>query len=143
MQKERKYFRREGVVIKYTGLTMPIELQRLPLPALAAMPAVPGGFEPFRRIINLKIVDLNHPKNKLNKFKPALVVRIRFTDADLAQAAAKGKPLSLGFWDGTKWVRLEPPTYPFHLVHKPTKKFAGWGVLILDRWGDPPKAWGT
>ncbi len=143
MSNGRKYFRTEGVVVLHPALGKPYEVQGLPMPSKASLPAVAGGFDPFRLVINFKVVDHDHPRKTSHTFKPPMEVRVRFTDDDLQQAAARGKPLRLGYWDGTKWEYFTPAAHDFKLKRKRHKKLAGWGYVKLSTWGDPPKGWGT
>jgi hypothetical protein len=139
----RKYFRTEGVVVKHPGIGKSLVVQRIPGFTLIGKPPVPGGFVPFRAVIDLNVVDAANLPKKVNKFSPPIEVKVRFTPADLAQAAALGKPLSLGYWDGTQWVRCTPATHGFSLITKTSGKYAGWGIVKFDGWGDPGKGWGT
>jgi hypothetical protein len=139
----RKYFRKEGVVVKHPGLNQTIKVERLPILALGTMKAVTGGFKPFRPVINLKVVDAAHPGREVAEFEPPIELRVRYDEEDLAQAKKEGKDLWLGFWDGKEWIRFTNEKHQFELVPDRYKKLVGWGVVRISRWADPTKAWGT
>jgi hypothetical protein len=139
----RKEFRKEGVIVKIPGRVSPVQAVRLALPAIETMPAAPGGFQPFRLVINLKVVDAAQPDTEVAVFAPPIEVRVRYTASDLEKAAAAGKPLCLGFWDGKQWIRFTPEKHQFHLESGASPQAGGWGVVSISHWGDPTKAWGT
>ncbi|NJD59151.1 MAG: hypothetical protein C3F13_02130 [Anaerolineales bacterium] len=140
----RKYFRTEGVVVKHPDIDTTLEVQRIPSFTLDGKPVVPDGFEPFRPVIDLNVVKIASPATKVNRFTPPIEVKVRFTPADLAAAEARGKSLCLGYWDGTAWIRCTPPAVRgFQMIYEPRGKYAGWGIVTFDGWGDPGKAWGT
>ena len=139
----RKEFRTEGVILKFPGQARPVQAQRLALPTLESLPVVPGGFRPFRMVINLRLVDAAQPDSEVSVFDPPIEVRVRYTAADLARAEAAGRPLSLGFWDGKQWIRFTPEKHQFHLVSGTSPGAGGWGVVNVSHWGDPAHAWGT
>jgi hypothetical protein len=136
----RKYFRTEGVVVKHPGIGTTIEVQRIPGFSLTGKPTVAGGFVPIWPVIDLNVVDASNPTKKVNKFSPPIEVKVRF---DPAQANALGKSLSLGYWDGTEWIRCTPATHGFTLIIETSGKYAGWGIVKFNAWGDPGMAWGT
>lgn len=138
-----KEFRKEGVILKIPGQARSVQVQRLELPALESMPPVPGGFQPFRAVINLKVVDASQPESEVAVFDPPIEVRVLYTASDLKKAAKIGKPLSLGFWDGTQWIRCTPGKHQFHLEPGASPEAGGWGVVNISHWGDPTKGWGT
>jgi hypothetical protein len=107
------------------------------------MPTVPGGFHPFRLVINLKLVYAAQPDSEVSVFDPPIEVRVRYTAADLASAEAAGGLLCLGFWDSTQWIRFTPEKHQFRLESGASPKAGGWGVVSISHWGDPTKAWGT
>lgn len=139
----RKWFRTEGVVVNYPGLSKAVTMERLKLPALGALPTVKGGFKPFRLVINFKVMDATTQGKIVSDFEPPIEVRFRYTYDDLAMAEKEGKPLSLGDWDGKKWIRYTPETHGLKMVPDPNKKYAGWGIIRVSHWEDPPQAWGT
>lgn len=139
----RKEFRKESVIVKIPGQTSPVQVQRLALPPIESMPAVPGGFHPFRLVINLKLVHAAQPDSEVSVFDPPIEVRVRYTATDLASAEAAGGLLCLGFWDGTQWIRFTPEKHQFRLESGASPEAGGWGVVSISHWGDPTKAWGT
>ena len=139
----RKEFRKEGVIMKIPGQARLIQAQRLDLPPIESMPVVPGGFHPFRLVINLKVVDAAQPDSEISVFDPPIEVRVRYTASDLENAMAAGRPLCLGFWDGKQWIRFTPEKHQFRLEAGASQKAGGWGVVSISHWGDPIKAWGT
>jgi hypothetical protein len=139
----RKEFRNEGVIVKIPSRIRAVQVQRLGLQQIETMPAVPGGFRPFRVVINLKVVDVTQPEKEVSVFDPPIEVRVRYTPSDLKKAAEVGKPLSLGFWDGKQWIRFTPEKHQFRLEPGAKPEAGGWGVVSIARWGDPTHAWGT
>jgi hypothetical protein len=109
---------------------------------MGSMPPIPGGFQPFRLVINLKLVDAAQPDSEVSVFDPPIEVRVRYTAADVAAAEAAGGRLCLGFWDGKQWIRFTPEKHQFRLEPGASPE-AGWGVVSVSHWGDPTKAWGT
>jgi hypothetical protein len=143
MSNGRKYFRKEAVLVLHPSLGRPYDVVRPAMPDMASMPTVKGGFNPFRLVINLKVIDPAHPDKKTNTFTPPLEVRVRYTDADEQEAKRRGMPLRLGYWDGAKWQYFTLEGHAFKLKRKRYKQYVGWGIVKLSEWGDPPKAWGT
>ena len=139
----RKEFRKEGAIVKIPARAQPVQVVRLALPTIESMPAVLGGFHPFRLVINLKVVDAAQPDSEVSVFDPPIEVRIRYTASDLKSAAAVGRPLCLGFWDGKQWIRFTPEKHQFRLEYGASPEAGGWGVVSISHWGDPTKAWGT
>lgn len=138
-----KEFRREGVTVTIPGRVRPIQVERLALPTLESMPVVRGGFQPFRVVINLRLVDAAQPDRELSMFDPPIEIRVRYTTSDLENAAAVGRPLCLGFWDGKQWIRFTPEKHQFHLKPAALPEDGGWGIVNISHWGDPTHAWGT
>jgi hypothetical protein len=139
----RKHFRKENVIVTIPARPRPVSVVRLDLPDEQSMRPVPGGFQPFRLVINLKVVDAAQPDSEVSVFDPPIEVRVHCTADDLARATAIGKPLSLGFWDGRQWIRFTPEKHQFHLEPEASPAKGGWGVVNISHWGDPTKAWGT
>lgn len=142
----RDEFREDGVIVAivtHPSQAKPIRAQRLDMPKEETMPSVPGGFKPFRLVINLKMVYADRPDVEVNTFDPPIEIRVKFKASDVEAAKAEGKPLSLGFWDGTQWIRFTLEKHQFHLEPASTPNGGGWGVVRISHWGDPPKAWGT
>ncbi len=138
-----KEFKSEGVIVKFPGQAKALKVQRLALPAMESLPAVPGGFHPFRLLINLRLVDAVQPDKEVSVFHPPIEIRVRYTASDLKRAAAAGGSLCLGFWDGTQWNRFTPEKHQFHLESDASPVVGGWGVVNISQWGDPINAWGT
>lgn len=138
----RKYFRKEAVVVKFPGQACPVQVERLGIPMGIPMKTAPGEFQPFRLVINLVMVDAAQPGNQVDVFDPPIEVRIRYTADDLAQAKEAGRTLSLGFWDGTQWIRFTPEKHQFRLKALSTPDAGGWGIVNISHWGDPTHAWG-
>ena len=139
----RKYFKNEAVVVKYQQQARPIIVNRLPLPDPKSMPTVSGGFQPFRMVINLKVVEAKPLNGIITHFDPPIEIRVRFTDADLNKAKASNATLALGYWDGIRWVRCTPGAHLYHLELERTGRYAGWAVIKISHWTDPTLAVGT
>jgi len=136
-------FTDEGVTLHVPGQDKEVIIQKLAMLPLESMPAKPGGFQPFRAVINLKVMDAAQPNRELAVFDPPIEVRVRYTHADMKKAQEIGKPLSLGFWDGTQWIRFTPEKHTFRLEAGPSPEAGGWGVVTISNWADPTKGWGT
>jgi len=132
------YCRMEDVNVKFPGQAGRISVQRLPMPA--DMPAVPGGFQPIRLVINLKLADTMQPGIDLLKFDPPIELHVRYTTADLAKVTKE--ELSLGFWDGKHWIRFTEKGHSFQLKHWEEAKGRGLAIVSISQWGDPPVAVG-
>jgi hypothetical protein len=139
----RMMFPEEEVVVNIPPRAKPIQALRLDLPKDIPMEPVPGGFRPFRLVINLKLVDAEQPDNEVLVFDPPIEVRVRYTAGDLAKAKSAGGPLSLGFWDGKQWIRFTREKHQFHLEPSNPPESGGWGVVNVSHWGDPTHSWGT
>jgi len=138
-----KDFPEEGVIVTIPEQVHPIEVQRIDLLAIEKMPSVRIGFYPFRLVINLKFVDPMHPEKELLDFDPRIMVRIRYTKDDYARAQAVRRPLCLGFWDGSRWIRCTASKHLFRFEYDTVPEDGGWGVIEVAHWGDPTQAWGT
>jgi len=134
---------KEGVIVNFPGQGKPIQVQKLDLPAIESMTTATGGFLPFRLVINLKLVDAEQPNTVVSVFDPPIEVRVRFKTSDLANAAKARKPLCLGFWDGTQWIRVTPKDHKYRPDPGPSPQAGGWGVFSISQWGDPTIAVGT
>lgn len=136
-------FTQEGVIVHVPSLTRSVRIQKLDLLPLEKMPAAPGGFQPFRVVINLKVVDAAQPESEMMEFEAPIEVRVRYTADDWKKAVSLHKPLSLGFWDGSQWIRFTPEKHQLRLESGPTPDAGGWGIIAISKWADPTHAWGT
>jgi hypothetical protein len=139
----RKYFRTERVIVKFPGQAKPVQAKRLALLPITSMPSLPGGFQPFRLVINFKLVEAEPPGNDVLEFMPPIEVHVHYSISDIKKAEEIGKPLSLGFWDGKQWIRFTPEKHQFRLVTKKSAEAGGDCIVKLSHWGDPPIAVGT
>lgn len=137
-----KYFRKEDVNVRFPKPNHTIKAKRLDM-LKTGMPAVSGGFKPFRLVINLKLEDSAQPGSNTLVFRQPVEFHIRYTAADLANARATGGSLSLAFWDGTHWIRFTPQLHQFRLERWEAAKGRGLCVVNVYQWGDPPIAVGT
>jgi hypothetical protein len=136
-------FPKEGVVVMVPVQAQPVTINQLQLPKLAAMPGVPGGFQPFRPVINLKVVLANQPDTTVTHFNPPITICVRYTPSDVDMAKTKSKDLSLGYWDGSTWIQCSAKTHYFYFLPDLDNADAGWGIIKIDQWNDPIPTWGT
>ena len=139
----RMIFPEEEVVVNIPPRAKPIQAIRLDIPRDIPMEPVPGGFRPFRHVINLKLVDASQPDIEVLVFDPPIEVRVRYNAGDLARAKEAGGDLCLGFWNGEQWIRFTDEKHQFHLEPSSPPESGGWGVAKVSHWGDPTHSWGT
>jgi hypothetical protein len=136
------WFWKHGVLVKVPIQKPDIKPKRLEIPAGIPMSATPGVFRPLRQVINLKIVEVNHPSTVVTKFTPSITIRVRYDQKDLNAAKNAGGDLSLGYWDGTHWNRFTA-THHFRLEGWSKKEEKGWATVEISSWADPTIALGT
>jgi len=133
----------EGVQVMVPPQDRPVHVVKLPLPFLEELPVpVPGGFEPFRPVINFDVV-YDDTGTSVQEFDPPIQIWVRYTSADFQNAANEDKPLSLGFCDESTCWRYTAEKHSFQLV--PDGKEppdGGLGVVLISSWGDPTQVWG-
>lgn len=134
---DRFYFRKNGVVVKVPPQAKLIKATRPDIPAGIPMKAAKGKFQPLRLVINLKMVEAGGAGAEVLKFNPPIVIRVRYYATDLANAKKAGGLLSLGVWDGTKWMRFTKKKHFFRLEQWEKKKGKGWATIEISGWGDP------
>ena len=136
-----KYFKKEDVNVMFPKPNPGITAKRVDMPT-TPMPAVSGGFTPILPpVINLKLEDASQPGSSVLVFPNPVEFHIRYDKTHLTKAA--GKQLSLGYWDGTTWIRFTPAVHNFHLGPWDAKKGRGLLIVEIHQWGDPPIAVGT
>lgn len=118
-----------------------IRIVQLAMLPLKSMKASPEGFQPSRRVINIEVERTDAPGSYISEFDPPMRLEVRHTAADRQAAQDFGLPLSLGFWDGTKWVRFTDKHH-FELGPDPTNPSGGLASVLISRWEDPTVAWG-
>jgi hypothetical protein len=101
-------------------------------------------FKPARIVANIQIVD-DEQGGLLTEFDPPFELRVAYTAADFQRAQTKNQNLTLGFWDGGRWIAFTSAKHGFHLEpaapNRPLNA-GGFGVVTLSKWGDPPLGWG-
>jgi hypothetical protein len=102
-----------------------------------------GDFQPVRVVINIVLEEESRPGVFLTDLNQSVTIRIRYSPADLNEAARSRKPLALGFWDGQRWVRFDRTKHQFNLQSDPDVSRGGFATVTITRWGDPPIAWGV
>ncbi|HEX9091062.1 MAG TPA: hypothetical protein VF831_06205 [Anaerolineales bacterium] len=138
-----KSFPKEGIIVYLPAYATTINVTLPTPPAITSMPAVPIGFHPFRVVANIKFVDTSSPTKTSFVFSEPVEIQVQYTDADFNIAKAARRDLSLGYWDGTRWLRYTYPTHQFQLVPATAPATGGLGIVKVLKWGDPPHAWGT
>jgi hypothetical protein len=134
----RKVFRIEGVVVSFHGQSKPIRAKRLPLHIITPKQMMQPGFQPFRLVINLKLVEAADPQKAVTDFKPPIEIRVHYTAADFQTAKDAGGSICLGYWDGNTWTRCET-----RLDSRGSPNKGGWLVTTIASWADPTVAVGT
>jgi len=138
-----KNFPKEGIIVYLPAYATTINVTLPAPPAITSMPPVPIGFHPFRVVANIKFVDTKVPTKTSFVFSAPVEIHVQYTDSDFNIAKAACRELSLGYWDGTRWLRYTPSTHEFQLVPATPPATGGWGIFKVLKWGDPPHAWGT
>lgn len=141
-QARRQEFAEEGVTVNVPAQSKRIRAVKLPLLPLSEMPAVPGGFQPRRPVMNIALVDEDDPETFLTRFDEPFELRVRYTKADHDRAEAAGRPLALAFWNGSEWVRFTAAKHQFRLEPDENPARGGFGVAQIAHWGDPVVSWG-
>lgn len=128
----------EGVEITIPPQAETVHVVQLPLPLLKDYAApVPGGFDPFRPVINFDVLyDDDQP---VQHFDPPIQIKVRYTGNDVMTAGVGG--LKLGFWDGLAWWPYTDAKHDFQLVPDADKS-GGVGIVTVSDWGDPTQIWG-
>jgi hypothetical protein len=134
-----KRFDPENVIVVLPGPA--IQAEKRPLPALKSMPAIPGEFQPFRRVINLKFVDPAQPEKVDFTFDPPVEIRIGYSSYDL-RMSSNGTQLKLAYWNGARWIPFTIKENNFRLETGGPGKGGGWGIVSIASWSDPTIAWG-
>lgn len=135
-------FSAEGVSVKVPQQAQKIRAKKLPQFSLDQMKGVPGGFNPWRVVINFALYEEGKPDVFLTEFSQPFELRVRYTNQDEKRASKEGKQLSLAFWDGGQWIRFTKEKHQFSLQPDFTPNTGGYGVVKISRWGDPHVAWG-
>ena len=138
-----KSFPTVGVTVYLPAYATTISVTLPAPPAIALMPAVPIGFHPFRVVANIKFVDTKDPTKTSFVFSELVEIHVQYTDSDFNIAKAARRDLSLGYWDGTRWLRYTLTTHQFQLVPATPPATGGLGIVKILKWDDPPHAWGT
>jgi hypothetical protein len=138
-----KSFPTVGVIVYLPAYATTIEVTLPTPPAISSMPAVPIGFHPFRVVANIKFMDTKDPKKTSFVFSEPVEIHVQYTDQDMTIAKAAGRELSLGYWDGTRWLRYTTTTHQLKIAPATPPATGGWGIFKVLKWGDPPHAWGT
>jgi hypothetical protein len=134
----RRNFRIERVIVNFPGQAKPVKVKRVPIHLILPRQMLQEGFQPFRLVINLKIVEAAHPDIIVTKFNPPIEIRMHYTEADLNAARDVGKDLSLGYWEGTTWTKCTVKQIPGR-----SPAAGGWLVASISGWGDPTLSLGT
>jgi hypothetical protein len=102
------------------------------------MPATKDIFTPRRVLVNFVVVESADSEKLVTTFNPPLQLEVKYTQQDVANA--KGKELTLAFWDGSVWVPFTSKKHKFRL--EADTSGGGTGFVEITSWGDPPLAWG-
>ncbi len=133
-----KNYRIEGVIVNIPGQPKPIRVKRLPLHIIMPKHTMLPGFQPFRLVINLKMVEAAKPANIVTTFNPPIEIKVRFTAADYAAAISTSGKLKMGYWDGNTWTDCK-----VSIESKRSPDKGGWLVTKIAHWMDPTLALGS
>ena len=133
----------EGVTVHVPRQYSMIKVRKvwLPLPAPQDVPDGPD-FRLGRLVINFQLVDDDRPDIVLREFDPPIELRVRYHEFDMERAMAVGRPLTLAFWDGERWVPFTAEKHDFHLRPNAEPHTGGVGIARTAGWGDPAVGWG-
>jgi hypothetical protein len=133
----------EGVTVHVPEQYNHVRIRKVPLPR-PAPEDVPDGpdFRLGRLVINFELVDDEKPEIVLREFDPPIELRVRYYESDMERAMARGRPLTLAFWDGGRWVRFTAEKHDFHLRPNAEPRTGGVGIARIAGWGDPAVGWG-
>jgi hypothetical protein len=141
---ERADFGSEGVVVtvqpQKSGKA--IRIVKFNPKKKSEVPATVGVFSPGRLVINVGAVEKANPDHVVTTFDPPMVLRVRYTKADLNRAGASGTDLKLGFFNEElgRWIVFTAQKHRFRLEPDPGGN-SGVGVVEISHWGDPQVAW--
>lgn len=142
MNKRRYPFLNGDVVVsvpeKATGMLRAVEL---PLGNPDMNPKT-GDFKPIRAVLNIGIEVEGRPGEFPDDLDEMVEIKVRYSPADKTAADREGKPLALGYWNGTAWIRFTAEKHGFVLEPDAIPQRGGFGVITISKWGDPPIGWG-
>jgi hypothetical protein len=101
-----------------------------------------GDFKPIRVVANIALEDEANPGKYLTELGESVEIQVRYRPDDMKAARKDNKPLALGFWDGQRWIRFTREKHNFELRPDSAVEDSGFGVIVINRWGDPPTSWG-
>lgn len=135
----RKFdFSEEGATLNVPEQRIKLRPVKRPKGDLKDMKSRSGGFKPWRLVINFEMEDEENPGSYISEFEKPLVLRVRYTRGDIEKAAKDGKPLRIGFWDGSDWVVFTEEKHNFIREPDTDGKSGGEMVVYLSKWADPP-----
>jgi hypothetical protein len=102
------------------------------------MPATKGVFSPRRTLVNFVVVESAYAEKLVTTFDPPLKLEVKYTEQDVTNA--KGKELTLAFWNGSVWVPFTKAKHKFR--RQDDASGGGTAYVEITSWGDPPLAWG-
>ena len=139
----RKFdFSDEGVSLDIPEQGKKLRPVKRPTGKLEDMKSKPGGFTPWRLVINFEMEEEDNPGSYISEFEKPLELRIRYTRADHERAEKDGKPLRMAYWDGSDWVVFTAEKHQFKRVPAADAKSGGELVVSLSKWADPTIAVG-
>ncbi len=129
------------VTVKYQGFV--VDVLRLPSPPLEELKSDTDEFTPRRVLLNVAVARRDNPDLLVTKFTVPIEVRAGYTAADLKHA--KDKDLNypqFGFWDGCHWVLFTEKKHQLRYEPPDQANLAGYAVVTLGEWSDPPFGYG-
>ena len=96
-------------------------------------------FDPFRVVVNFKLVDSKG--EVVTEFDPAFELWVQLTRDDELKAAERDRTPQLAYWNGDHWVRFKEGEHNFRIGEDPNGN--KYGIADISKWPDPPIAWGT
>ncbi len=133
------------VTVKYQGYA--VDVLRLPSAPLDEMQSklkeLPDEFPARRVLLNVVVTRRDNPDLLVTHCNPPLELRAGYTAADLKHARDAGLEYPyFGFWDGCRWVLFTQEKHQLRYEQADRADLAGYVVVTLSQWSDPPIAYG-
>jgi len=125
-----------------------VRVLRLPSPPLeemhSAQDALRDEFTPHRVLLNVVVARRDNPDLLVTKFSSPIEIRAGYTMIDLRRAKEQqnlAQPL-FGFWDGCRWILFTEKKHQLRYEPSDRADLAGYAIVTLGEWSDPPIAFG-
>ena len=95
------------------------------------------NFKPIRVVANIAFEKVGKPGKFVTNLGGNIKIKVKFREKDKIKAG--DKQLILAYWNKKKWVLI--PIIKMVYYVNPSK--GGYGIISINKWRDPPMAWGT